>query len=493
MNSLRLLFLSLLTIVVLGTASLSTASTPHHSLYLTFTENASTTVTLNWFHNADTPSGTVRYRVRGTREWRSQNIRVIDFPHSRRYIHRATLRSLRPGSVIEFQIPNSSKTYTVRMLPDTLNEPLRFAVGGDMMHEQKWLRETNITAARTSPYFVAIGGDLAYADGQREKVSRWYDYFKIWYETMVTPEGHIIPMIPGIGNHEVKTSYSTDNTDATFFFHLFDIPDNRAYYRVDAGNYLSMIMLDTDHTNAIVGAQTEWLKNTLEEVGDRPHVYPVFHVPAYPSVRDPESARNVRIRSNWVPLFEEHGVRIVFEKHDHTYKRTIPLKQGRADADGITYIGDGSWGVHVRMPANYWYLDNASGVRHFIDVRIHQSGVTTRAIRENGILLDQFTNNFNGEMLQADTHIPGVTRLYQNYPNPFNPSTTISFSLAQRKMVELNIYTLSGQRIRTLVSGTLDAGNHSYLFHPQGLSTGTYFARLITENSTQQIRIMYVK
>ena len=49
--------------------------------------------------------------------------------------------------------------------------------------------------------------------------------------------------------------------------------------------------------------------------------------------------------------------------------------------------------------------------------------------------------------------VPTANALGQNYPNPFNPETTISFELANEAQVSLIIYDLTGQEVRTLVSG----------------------------------------
>jgi len=45
-----------------------------------------------------------------------------------------------------------------------------------------------------------------------------------------------------------------------------------------------------------------------------------------------------------VPLFEKYRVPVVLEHHDHTFKRTKPILDGMAHADGVLYLGDGSWG-----------------------------------------------------------------------------------------------------------------------------------------------------
>jgi hypothetical protein len=56
---------------------------------------------------------------------------------------------------------------------------------------------------------------------------------------------------------------------------------------------------------------------------------------------------------------------------------------------------------------------------------------------------------------------PSDFRFEQNYPNPFNPTTTIPYHLTKTVDVELNIYNLSAQRIRTLFRGRVGAGSHS--------------------------------
>jgi hypothetical protein len=46
---------------------------------------------------------------------------------------------------------------------------------------------------------------------------------------------------------------------------------------------------------------------------------------------------------------------------------------------------------------------------------------------------------------------PEPFQLFQNYPNPFNPNTTISFNLNKVGQVDLAIYNMLGQKVRTLV------------------------------------------
>ena len=54
-----------------------------------------------------------------------------------------------------------------------------------------------------------------------------------------------------------------------------------------------------------------------------------------------------------------------------------------------------------------------------------------------------------------------ISHNLHNYPNPFNPVTDISFNLSKTQNVELAIYNIKGQKIKTLYSGELTAGKHS--------------------------------
>lgn len=61
----------------------------------------------------------------------------------------------------------------------------------------------------------------------------------------------------------------------------------------------------------------------------------------------------------------------------------------------------------------------------------------------------------------TETGIPETYDLSQNYPNPFNPETVITYQLAEQSHVTMNIYNVVGQRIRTLVEETRQAGSYT--------------------------------
>jgi hypothetical protein len=61
-------------------------------------------------------------------------------------------------------------------------------------------------------------------------------------------------------------------------------------------------------------------------------------------------------------------------------------------------------------------------------------------------------------------NLPLAWRLGGNEPNPFNPTTKIFFDVPRTSTVRLRIYDARGQLVRTLVNGTLTAGQRSAIW-----------------------------
>lgn len=73
--------------------------------------------------------------------------------------------------------------------------------------------------------------------------------------------------------------------------------------------------------------------------------------------------------------------------------------------------------------------------------------------------------------------------LAQNRPNPFNPITRISYSVPAKEKVSLKIYSPAGRLVKTLVNGTVRAGEHTVTWDGRdngghNTASGIYFYRL---------------
>ena len=89
--------------------------------------------------------------------------------------------------------------------------------------------------------------------------------------------------------------------------------------------------------------------------------------------------------------------------------------------------------------------------------------------------------------------LPGVVNLSQNYPNPFNPSTLIRYELPQESNVTLDVYSIEGQRVATLVNTVQPAGMHTVHFDGSRLASGVYLYRLTAGNNMLSKKMILIK
>ena len=91
--------------------------------------------------------------------------------------------------------------------------------------------------------------------------------------------------------------------------------------------------------------------------------------------------------------------------------------------------------------------------------------------------------------------LPTAFSLADNFPNPFNPATTIQYALPQAADVELTVYNVVGQPVRTLVAEHQSAGRYAVEWDAtndsgHSLSSGMYFYRLQAGGAFLEIKKM---
>lgn len=94
--------------------------------------------------------------------------------------------------------------------------------------------------------------------------------------------------------------------------------------------------------------------------------------------------------------------------------------------------------------------------------------------------------------------IPRSIVLEQNYPNPFNPSTNFRYGISKPSHVELSIYNIMGQKVRTLVSETQQPGFYQQQWNGEDdfanlISSGIYFIILKAEGKTISQKVLLLK
>jgi hypothetical protein len=103
-----------------------------------------------------------------------------------------------------------------------------------------------------------------------------------------------------------------------------------------------------------------------------------------------------------------------------------------------------------------------------------------------------------GDEDEPEDNTLSTPQLYGNYPNPFNPTTTISFSLPNEQEIELTIFNIKGQKVKTLYSGSAEVGEHTVIWegkdnNDKRVSSGIYFYKLKTNNKELTRKMLMMK
>jgi hypothetical protein len=88
---------------------------------------------------------------------------------------------------------------------------------------------------------------------------------------------------------------------------------------------------------------------------------------------------------------------------------------------------------------------------------------------------------------------PGTYTLSSAYPNPFNPQTQLSLTVQKSQQVQVEVFNMLGQRVRSVFNGTMGANEtRTFTFDAADLPTGIYLFRVRGEtfSATRQVTLV---
>jgi hypothetical protein len=96
------------------------------------------------------------------------------------------------------------------------------------------------------------------------------------------------------------------------------------------------------------------------------------------------------------------------------------------------------------------------------------------------------------------TAIPKTYQLFQNYPNPFNPQTVIKYDLPKSGHVNVTVYNILGQKVKTLVDEQQEAGHQSVNWNGkdgkgEDVASGIYFYKIKTVGFEKTKKMVLLK
>jgi hypothetical protein len=204
----------------------------------------------------------------------------------------------------------------------------------------------------------------------------------VWDVEFFIPEKDVMSrscLFPSIGNHEGTAENYLD-----YFYLPSESSGSERYYSFDYAN-AHFVIIDTYSTFSAGSTQYNWLVSDLAANQSKRWLFAVFHKPPYSSS---SHGSDLTVRNTLCPLFEQYGVDIVFNGHDHDYERSY--------VNGVYYIVTGGGGAPLYANAYSSWTQFSASEYHCCKIAISGNLLTLQAIKPDGTVIDTFSITYTG-------------------------------------------------------------------------------------------------
>ncbi len=320
-------------------------------------------------------------------------------------------------------------------------------------------------------------------------------------------------------NSYIAKSYSLGNTDKPMNNELFDTffrfkesqppdtplalsPINTSSDVLVASPYESIYPIHSSHFQ-LTSSQDNWQNSIIDTIRHWENIYGDTGSPDYYPI---DLNENIDLTRLYIPNLQIGGSykwRIRYrnknldwsnwsEPVEFTFDEIVPqadfyvnINQGNAPLTVLfkdlsignvsswqwDFDNDGTFDSNIQDPT--FTFENAGEYTVTLKVTINnQEYIETK---QNLINVVQAQNN--------PTEINNKTAKISICPNPFNPETVINFYLPEKNSVDISIYNLKGQKVKTFSMNVLEKGNHSIIWNGKNdknkfVASGIYLMNL---------------
>lgn len=320
------------------------------------------------------------------------------------HFHSANFENLLADTLYAYRVGDGEGAWSewiqFRTAPDK-PEPFSFLYFGDAQNDifSRWSRVIRM-AYQVAPdaRFAVHAGDLVntgHADGE------WAEWFSAgsFIHSQLTG-------VPVCGNHEYRPLGGDQNQEKIRSIHWrpqFNLPVetdlpkalHESVYTVEYQD-LQIIVLDT---NSLLEEQTAYLERQLQKKGFNWRMVTYHHSLYSPLGRD--GSNYELMLSQWVPLFNQYGVDIVLQGHDHLYARghmdPAPLNSSGAGPVYVTSVsGPKQYKIKPEVMQDlkekgYAMRTTAENTQFFQVIHVDGDAIVYESYDATGELFDSFT------------------------------------------------------------------------------------------------------
>lgn len=396
------------------------------SINMTFNGDPKTSIALAWYTDVMTDTvvqvvesskvsgtsfpedGVLNYH--GTAEEIETYVKESDreTDHTSKFIsHKVIADQLKPGTTYKFRVGNGNAedwSSIGSFTTDTAeNQPYHFIAGSDSQASSKsdfepwgdtFRKAIDLIGA---PKFLISAGDLV-DNGDLEE--QWQ-----WMLGVAQDELLQVPYVPVLGGHEVMDYDGDETTPNNNFYNHFNLPkqivaktDEGSVYSFEYGDALYLVFNSqyageltddgkVDWADEQFWDQVAWMKNIVAK-SDKKWKFVTFHKSPYAAGDNSAQWEGDRIefyKKNLIPAFDEMGIDMVFEAHDHMYMRSFQMYNDEVIPRGQLKFDE--HGNAINPKGTVYLMSNAFGNKFYYknnQYEIGEDGEPHEILDENG-------------------------------------------------------------------------------------------------------------
>jgi hypothetical protein len=294
-------------------------------------------------------------------------------------IHEIHLTGLQENTAYNYQVQYDEKTLTpasFRTAPPLGTSNWRFVVYGDNRSNPDTHTKNVQQIMKLNPAIVINSGDLV-ASGTV------YEQWKTQYFDPLRGLAEYVPVYTCLGNHE---------RNADHYYNYTSVPkeNNEVYYSFDyaTAHIISLNSNSKDAPFELGEAQTEWLIKDLKANQDKQWTIVFFHHPLF---RCHPTRGITPQRWVWQPIFEQYGVDLVVNGHDHYYQRTYSIgNYAEEPTRGVYHLISGGGGAGTYPIVPKIHAASRKQIHHVTVMDVQDDRIVGRAIDIDGNTFDAF-------------------------------------------------------------------------------------------------------
>lgn len=355
-----------------------------------------TQMAVTWWDAANATDGKIVY---GTSQDLTTDVKTVDASacaDNGFTVFEGVMTGLTPGTKYYYKTGHGNTWSSIKSF--TASNPrneFSFVFLGDVQYAEKsqaadeyaaW--SALVSKAMThNPDFALLAGDLVQ---ERDSLDNWN-----LFVSSASDNFSQTPMLSATGNHETNP----ENGIPERLIKYLSLPANgpegfdERFYSYDYGN-MHITVLDSNVfsgeqklTADDLAAIKNWILTDLKNSNATWKIVAMHH-PAYSVVSDDISTQ---VMANWVDVFEEAQVDVVFCGHQHVYMRTLPLYQGKQNINGINYIMGNSGSKYYTESSRWYAAKMIADTSTYQMVNVTDSNLSVQTYDKDDNLLDSVT------------------------------------------------------------------------------------------------------